>query len=932
MSAPDTPLPEQWRSLPKESLDRLRRLCAVSPLYSGELARFPEWGLWLEAEENISAPFRYGALIKEWSRFASSAAIKLEDEAAHLAALRRWRRLMSIRVAHRSVNGLAEENVTTAELTRLAEFCIRDCLALALAKWTDRLGQPSGDTAGSRARFCVMALGKMGGEELNFSSDIDLVYVYEGDGYCERGGVETSTSSAEFFTKVAESLTRFLTDTTEDGFLFRVDARLRPEGAAGPLVRSLSSMENYYALAGQTWERLAWLKARTIAGDLGLGAELLESLQSFRYPRHPPPSLLAEVAAMKARTEREILGANTAKQNVKLGRGGIREIEFIVQVFQLLNAGRYPFLQTFSTEQALEQLARYELIDRADARFLRSAYWKLRTIEHRIQMRDEEQTHDLPSSGPALEAIARSLGFASARAFADDLAPVRQRIRNIYESLFEGSEIPSESEDWWTFFTQARSVPPVVEKKLHEWFGGEVDAADLRLFACGDTARMVTKEQVTRFQHLAASFGTWTKELARPSEALRRLSRFAERYASRSHFFSSCTSNPQFLRVLALLFDRSTFVHELLCARPEIFEEVLRPENLLQRKSFAATQEELRRGPVDLAEFSRWLTLYVRAEQVRYTIAELLDFSDQVATETALSKLADCVMDEVFRRFGLSDAVLVVALGKYGGEELTLGSDLDMVFVGTGKDRAVIEARLRGALACLRGDDPLGPTLAIDARLRPYGEAGPLLTSIEALQRYHAGEAQLWERQSLTRARVVTGAAGLAGHWASLIAEYVFGPGLEAQDLAQIWRMRERIEHERDRVLPPERAFKTGPGGLIDQEFFAQALQLRFGASDMRLHEPNTRRALAALAQHGRISERAGEVLRKNYEFLKRVELLLRRDENRSISVLPEDPTLPARWLGYASAEAFWREHVSRMQATRQVVREELFFRENGTN
>ena len=295
--------------LSAESWMRLERLALASPLYAQTLHRFPRYCLWLEEPRNLRTDFRYQALLDEWRAFATGADGGLADDEIYLGRLRQWRRLMSLRIAYRSVNELSPEKNTVRELSLLAEFCLRECYFLAFKRWTARVGEPWDEAAGRPARFCVLALGKLGGEELNFSSDIDLIFFYEGEGRCRRPEGAGAFSNAEFFARTAETIAALLSARTADGFLFRVDARLRPEGASGPLAPSFASVENYYAAAGQTWERLALLKARPVAADLSLGAELLENLHAFRYPRHPPPSLFAEIAAMKARTEREVVGS-----------------------------------------------------------------------------------------------------------------------------------------------------------------------------------------------------------------------------------------------------------------------------------------------------------------------------------------------------------------------------------------------------------------------------------------------------------------------------------------------------------------------------------------------------------------------------------------------------------------------------------------------
>ena len=533
--------------------------------------------------------------------------------------------------------------------------------------------------------------------------------------------------------------------------------RLRPEGAYGPLVRSLAGLEHYYAAAGQTWERMALIKARPVAGDLALGAELLEGLHAFRYPRHPPPSLLAEVAVMKTRTEQEIAGTRTLTRDVKSGRGGIREIEFIAQAFQLLHAGRYPFLQTHATTAALDQLARYGLMRVEEAKFLEEAYWFLRRVEHAIQMREEHQGHALPADAAELAAIARTLGFAAAADFKQRLETIRPRVRRIYDGLFRGEAGDSAFQEWWEFFASPRT-PPAVKERLQRWLGPGAGAAhELRLFVCGDRGHQVNRELVVRFQHLADSFDEILPGLAQPVPTLRRIARFAERYGTRQQFFNSCAANPQFFRVLALLFDRSAFICELLGAHPEIVEEVLRPEVLRKRKDAAGLAAELAAGQ-DSAD---WLWLYVKAEQVRYAIGELLGLLNIEEVESSLSRLADAVLAHVLRRLDPAQRLLLVALGKYGGAELTFGSDLDLLFVGPDAESAAAEPVVRELQKLLHHGGPLGPIFKVDLRLRPHGEAGPLITTPGVLRAYHAdGSAQAWERQLLTRARVVGGRSG----------------------------------------------------------------------------------------------------------------------------------------------------------------------------
>ena len=827
---------------------------------------------------------------------------------------------MTLRIAYRDVNGLASAPGTIEELTLLGEFCLEECCALATRQWTGRHGEPWDEDRDQPARFCVLGLGKLGGQELNFSSDIDLIYFYDGEGRCRKDGRPGSITNAEFFTKVAESITGHLQARTADGFLFRVDVRLRPEGAYGPLVRSLAGLEHYYAAAGQTWERMALIKARPVAGDRALGAELLESLQAFRYPRHPPPSLLAEIAAMKTRTEQEVVGAQKLDRDVKSGRGGIREIEFIVQAFQLLHAGRYPFLQTHMTIAALQQLLRYGLVKPDLAEFLTQAYWFLRRIEHAIQMREEHQAHALPVDAAETAAVARTLGFPSPATFQHQLQAVRTRVRSTYEELFRAEEGDRAFQDWWTFFTSPQ-VPPAVAGRLDRWFGPAAAAADeLRLFVCGDRGHPVNRELVVRFQHLVETCDEILPRLAQPVLALRRIARFAERYGTRQQFFNGCAANPQLFRVLALLFDRSAFTAELLAAHPEIAEEVLRPEVLRKRKNAPALAAELAAGPAAPG----WLWLYVRAEQVRYAIGELLGLLDLADVETSLSALADALLTHLLGRMDPRRRLLLVALGKYGGAELTFGSDLDLLFVARDADAVAAAPLVLDLQRQLHEGGPLGAMFAVDLRLRPHGDAGPLVTTPGVLRAYHTdGSGQAWERQLLTRARVVAGDPELAAEFTAVVADLLYRAPLSPADAAALWAMRGRIEREREAAVPPERAFKTGAGGLVDLEFLVQLLQLRHGGEQPAIRRPGTRAGLRALAAAGLVPPEAADRLLSNYDFLKRIEILLRGDANRAVSALgatAEARAPLARWLGFPGEADFWAEHCRRLAETRRLV------------
>ncbi len=915
-----------WGRLPPDAEARLEAFATAAPLYARAIESHPRRALWLEEEENLRTHHGFHALLANWNAMRAAHDSPQRESPRHPELLRRFRRKMSMRIAYRDVANVASTAEIVEELTRLAEFCLREVLFVARSLWNRRLGEPWNEATDQPALFCVLGLGKLGGQELNFSSDIDLVFLYEGDGCTRRGSRLSQTSNAEYFQRLGETISQLLNARDGAGFLFRADLRLRPGGAAAPLVPAMEAVENYYAATGQTWERLALIKARPVAGDLALGAELLENLHSFRYPRHPPPSLAAEIAAMKQRTEREIVGAAALERDVKSGFGGIREIEFFTQAMQLLHAGRFPFLQTHSTIAALEQLVRYGLLEAATGSFLEETYWLLRRIEHRVQMADEQQTHELPAEDSEREAIGRSLGFADLASFDRDLRSRRERVRAVYSTLFRNAGTGSNDllEEWWSFFAAGKESPGVRER-LARWFNDAEGAADgLRRFVHESATQPLMREQARHFTDLLPQLDRTFARLARPIDTLGRISSFGDRYATRAQFLAACAMNRDLLPVLALLFDRSRFIHELLCQHPEIFEEVFRPEILRKQKDLAARLRELAGHPGEpLEEHRAWLWLYVRAEQVRAAIGHLLGLLDPASAARELSSLAESVVLDLLRRVPGGEELLVVALGKLGGGELAFGSDLDLVFLAADDRAATAERALRSIQKRLAACDARDAVFQLDLRLRPHGDAGPLVAGIEAADSYYENTAQLWERQTLTRARVLAGPAALREKWQALIAARLRARSLRQEEADELWRMRLRVERERDRIEPPERAFKTGAGGLIDIEFSLQILQLAHGHAVPQILTPDTRLGWTQAGRTGIVPERTAETLLAHHEHLKAIEFALRRDSNRAETRIPADASAQnalAVWLGARDWSGFWQEHRERMRETRTLV------------
>jgi glutamate-ammonia-ligase adenylyltransferase len=729
-------------------------------------------------------------------------------------------------------------------------------------------------------------MGKLGGQELNYSSDIDVIFLYG-----EEGALNPNFTYQEFFTRLAGKITTTFAAPSPDGALFRIDIRLRPEGASGPLVRSMAGMENYYAGFGETWERMALGKARGVAGSEELSYEFSQRLQPFIYPRSLSPDALDEIAAIKRRIERDLAGEPgeaAPTRNVKLGRGGIREIEFIAQALQLIHGSRNAFLQERNTLKVLRALCDLDFVDASEMGALSAAYRFFRQLEHRLQIADETQTHTLPGPGSERLALARGLGFADEAAFDATLLGHTAAVRAIFEKfLHTGTDRPA----------AARDI-----RFLQDAAAAEKDLAALgRPGATGHVSPRTRKLYAKLEPLLLANL----RRLADPDAALRRFVRFVERYGIRGLLFETLVTNPLLLDMLLRLFDASRYLTDILLRRPQLVEETART-GILGRSldveahlAGLARLEEERLGPGD------WVRVYRSAQILRIALRDILGFAGLAQIHGEYTALAEACVLHTQRALGLGETLTIVAMGRFGGGELSYGCDLDVVFIGGQPDRA---AELIKAMTAQTAE---GIVFPVDARLRPEGESGVLAIPLESYRQYFQSRAQLWEAQALTKARPIGGPGQAA--FATWARETWAAFGRREDILTRIRQMHERVVRERAgrEGLP---AFKTGVGGLMELEFHIQALQMRHA-----LWEPNTLRALSALAAAGIIPAGGATARAEDWLFLRRCEAVVRRMENSSAATLPaglQDQRHLALRMGFPSNEAF----LGRYQGTREAI------------
>ena len=847
--------------------------------------------------------------------------------------------------------GLGTVPEITREISDVADICLDSVWQLCRQQLTERLGEPfhqDADDNWQPTEFCVFGMGKLGGQELNYSSDVDVIFGYSEEGHVFKEppskGKQTGRglTNHQFFKRLAEAFIAEVTRMTPDGTLYRIDLRLRPEGDAGPLVRSLASYENYYAQWGQTWERMMLIKTRRVAGDEALAAEFLEMIQPFRYPRSLGEGILREVAAMKDRIENEVVKAGEIDRNVKLGRGGIREIEFSVQTLQLLNAGRIPFLQSAQTLPALEKLAQYKLLSAEESLTLANAYCFLRDVEHRLQMEDNLQTHTIPTNRPARERLAALMGFDSLGKFEAALQKHTRNVRRVYDKILKGDASTSQS----AFPRQFEGAEAEWKKLLAEHSFKNADAAFrlLNEFANGPGYVHVSPRTVELARQLLPRFFTLcprqhnqAKDTSRlshvlsdPDRVLTRLDSFITAYGARAMLFETWTSNPSLFELLLLLFDRSEFLAETAIRTPDLVDELVLSGRLRQRKSAEETLKDLRHGQADKDQ-RLWLRRYHQAELMRIGLRDILGLADFEQNLTELSALADAclqyALEVVLQKNKLKSAPLVIiGLGKLGGGELNYGSDLDIFFVADSKTKNLpkLQRLAIEVMDLLSSPTELGVAFITDARLRPDGEKGLLVNTLPAYEEYYRQRAQLWEIQSLTRTRPIVGDWELGDQFQKLAVMLTnfMQPSLPLAAYTPEWKqeihhMRQRIEKERAPVGQDALAIKTGKGGLMDAEFIAQTLCLANG-----WHEPNTLSALQKARDAKVLNQSDAERLIENYRHLRRVEGILRRWSYEGETLLPNDDAPLYRVAvrcGWASADELMQAIAKYRKAIREV-------------
>ena len=870
----------------------------------------------------------------ELHRRVQTAVAGCADESSLKTALRRLRQREMVRLAWRDLAGWANLEEVVRTLSALADACLDAALAKLYDWAVAREGVPREQGTDTAARFVVLGMGKLGGEELNFSSDIDLIFAYSEEGETDK----RSLSNHEFFVRLGQRLNQALNEQTADGFVFRVDMRLRPNGASGPLALSFDAMEQYYQAHGRMWERYALIKARVVAGDPAAGAELLTRLRPFVFRKYLDYTAVEEIRSLKASIHRELLRKGI-ESNIKLGPGGIREVEFIGQAFQLIRGGRDLRFQERRILPVLAHLAAEGDLTPQAVGDLSSAYEFLRNTEHRLQEIRDQQTQVLPTDDLDRLRVAVGMGFGDWPGFQAALTRHMQRVHEHFNSVFAApqGEAPAADEQG----LHALWAGTLEETAAHEVLqaAGFADAGTtlnllkgLRAGGAYSALSANGRERLDKLMPLLVGAAGLTPE---PQTTLARLVAFVEAIGRRSVYLALLVENPLALSQLVKLCSASEWIARYLNQHPILLDELMDAVSLyapLTREALAAElQSRLARLPVDdleaqmeaLREFRNGHVLRVAAADVGpgLTPDEIGRHLAHIA-EVIVAQALTLAHDDLVLKHGrptlvqdgepINPGFAVIAYGKLGSLELGYTSDLDMIFLHGAEQEGgmtdgprpianeVFFARLGQRLIhVLTARTGGGILYEVDTRLRPSGRSGMLVTSPAAFREYQDSHAWVWEHQALIRARPIAGDAGLSRVFEEIRAATLCRERDPETLRTEVAAMRARMHEAQAPHDPGEINLKHDPGGMIDVEFMVQYAVLRWAHDHPELvrHRGNIP-LLEALEARGLLDPVQAGLLRDAYHRYLGVEQRLKLMERRPLVAPQELGDFPARVRG----------------------------------
>lgn len=879
LTADHTPVPDTM-------IPGIVQLAGASPLLAGYLVKYRALSGYPQTEESYREAL---------------GALPFDEQFP--ARLRQFKNSVTASIALADVSGAMDLRATVRCISALARAILHAAFGYTCTLNAD---QPI-------RGFSVLGMGKLGADELNYSSDIDIIYMAS-DQLHEQLGVEK-------ITRFAEQLTAVLSSQTTDGIVYRVDLDLRPDGRQGMLVPSLTRMLTYYEAWGETWERLAMIKASHCAGDRELTDAFLKDMEPFIFRRYLDFSTIDALKDIKQRIQLSLIKGLDQAWDVKLGEGGIRELEFYTQVIQLIRGGREKSLRIKATVPALEMLARLEMLDRNDAGSLVQSYVLLRTLEHRIQQYQMLQSHKMPQDKRSERRVLRGMLGPGERLPADayttasaKLVQAKETIHHFFQQLFYEQEkiIETQRPD----DVVRLLLPGIPEKDVRQ---------KLQRMGFRDIERIleyitVLREGVpgTRYSEKTKRIFTWlspvflkgASETVDPDAAIEHLVEFTRKIGARGIFFSLLKENPKTMSTLIQFFSMSDYLSHLLINFPEYLDSLVLARYVSLERSYQDMYDELSNAYHQLTDYEDKLRLireFKIKETLRIGINDINDNLNIVEVSEQLSTLADViigitlqfVMEELEPVYGTipggeDTGIVVIGMGKLGGMELNYNSDLDLVFVYNSdlpttkqfSPQEYFSKVVQRFITAISISTEIGHAYTIDTRLRPSGNLGPLVASIDSFIQYHRESSMMWEKQALLKARGIAGPRTLLARFFSAIQDIMGSVSKDGSLRVQIHDMRMRLEKSVEQDAANFN-FKKGVGGLMDIEFIVQYLELLYGSEDPALYERNTYLALEVLMEKGYLSKKDMDRLKDGYMFLRKVENRMRIDRDFSVEKIP---------------------------------------------
>ncbi|MBT3013153.1 MAG: bifunctional [glutamate--ammonia ligase]-adenylyl-L-tyrosine phosphorylase/[glutamate--ammonia-ligase] adenylyltransferase [Candidatus Thiodiazotropha sp. (ex Lucina aurantia)] len=825
----------------------------------------------------------------------------VSDETGLSHILREFRRRQMVRIIWRDLAGLAPLDETLEDLSALADSCIDRALQKLYAWFCDQMGTPR-NQEGEAQSLVVLGMGKLGARELNLSSDIDLIFAYPEGGQTD--GVRQFTNE-QFFIRLCQRLVQVLDNHTGDGFVFRVDTRLRPFGSAGPLAMSFAAMESYYGSQGREWERYAMIKARVVAGDSRAGDELMALLRPFVYRRYLDFGAIESLREMKQLISNE-LHKKGMEANIKLGPGGIREIEFIGQAFQLIRGGRDKELQIRPILLVLQCLQERGLMPEYAVQELSESYRYLRLVENRLQAWQDRQTHLLPADEVGRLRLARSMGYACWDDFSSQLEHYRRRVQEHFDMVFAAPQTSSDEETqpltgvWHDSVDQEQAIEAL---RAAGFSNSEQALRQLHTFRGSHAYRRLSTKGRERLDQLMPLLLEAVGQSEWADDTLHRVTGLLEAIAQRTAYIALLVENPLVLSQLVKLTAVSPWVANMLIRHPILLDELLDPRRLYSPLKRAELNVELadqlaRIDENDLESQMELLRLFAQSNRLRVAAADIAGQIPLMVVSDYLTWIAESVIEQVIRltylelvrRHGRPPGLArdetgfaVVGYGKLGGIELGFGSDLDMVFLHGCADRNaftdghkpvsvdVFYARMaQRFIHIMTTRTPSGILYDVDMRLRPNGNSGMMVSSLETFETYQHNNAWTWEHQALVRARVVAGDKRINDRFEAIRHQVLSRQQDPARLQSEVVEMREKMRAGLDKSNPDQFDLKQGTGGIVDIEFMVQYTVLRWAHDypELLVWTDNIR-LLETMSKLGLLNDYAAERMMGIYKVLR---------------------------------------------------------------